>query len=260
MEEAIALEVERQIDVIEDGGTIIQQTRLYNADTKTARSMRSKEDANDYRYFPCPDLLPIIFDDDYIAQINDKLPELPEARCKRFMSEYALSDYDAKQLADNTHIANYFEECTAKCGDAKLSANWVMGELAASLNTHELSIQNSPVSAEQLAGVISRIKDKTISNKIAKQVFDALWNKDGADADTIIEDKGLKQVSDTGALGAMIDDVIAANQKQVENYRNADADKRPKMLGFFVGQIMKASKGQANPQLVNQLLQEKLNG
>ncbi len=260
MEEAIALEVERQIDVIEDGGEIIQQTRLYDADTKSARAMRSKEDANDYRYFPCPDLLPVIFDDDYIAQINDNLPELPEARCARFISKYALSDYDAKQLAENAAIANYFEACTEQCDDAKLSANWVMGELAASLNAHELSIQNCPVSASQLAGVISRIKDKTISNKIAKQVFDALWNKEGDDADSIIESKGLKQVSDTGALGAMIDDVIAANQKQVENYRNADADKRPKMLGFFVGQIMKASKGQANPQLVNQLLQEKLNG
>jgi aspartyl-tRNA(Asn)/glutamyl-tRNA(Gln) amidotransferase subunit B len=259
MEEAIALEVERQIDVIEDGGKILQQTRLYDADTKSARSMRSKEDANDYRYFPCPDLLPVILDDDFIQEIRDNLPELPEARRARFVSSYSLSSYDSTQLAENPAIANFFEECNKLCDDAKLSANWVMGEVSANLNADNISIQNSPVSAEQLAGVISRIKDGTISNKIAKQVFDALWIKEGIDADSIIDAKGLKQVSDTGALGTMIDEVIANNQKQVANFQKADADKRPKMLGFFVGQIMKLSKGQANPQLVNQLLTEKLN-
>jgi aspartyl-tRNA(Asn)/glutamyl-tRNA(Gln) amidotransferase subunit B len=259
MEEAIALEVERQIDVIEDGGKILQQTRLYDADTKSARSMRSKEDANDYRYFPCPDLLPVILDDDFIQEIRDNLPELPEARRARFVSSYNLSSYDSTQLAENPAIANFFEECNKLCDDAKLSANWVMGEVSANLNADNISIQNSPVSAEQLAGVISRIKDGTISNKIAKQVFDALWIKEGIDADSIIDAKGLKQVSDTGALGTMIDEVIANNQKQVANFQKADACKRPKMLGFFVGQIMKLSKGQANPQLVNQLLTEKLN-
>jgi aspartyl-tRNA(Asn)/glutamyl-tRNA(Gln) amidotransferase subunit B len=259
MEEAIALEVERQIDVIEDGGKILQQTRLYDADTKSARSMRSKEDANDYRYFPCPDLLPVILDDDFIQEIRDNLPELPEARRARFVSSYNLSSYDSSQLAENPAIANFFEECNKLCDDAKLSANWVMGEVSANLNADNISIQNSPVSAEQLAGVISRIKDGTISNKIAKQVFDALWIKEGIDADSIIDAKGLKQVSDTGALGTMIDEVIANNQKQVANFQKADACKRPKMLGFFVGQIMKLSKGQANPQLVNQLLTEKLN-
>ncbi len=259
MEEAIALEVERQIDVLEDGGEIVQQTRLYNSDTKSARSMRSKEDANDYRYFPCPDLLPVILDDDYIEEIRGSLPELPEARRQRFIESYKLSEYDAKLLADDAATAQFFEQALKLCGDAKLSANWMMGDVAASLNTDEISIHNSPITPEQLAGVIERIKDGTISNKIAKQVFDALWNKEGNNADEIIESKGLKQVSDTGALGAIIDEVISNNQAQVENYRKADADKRPKMLGFFVGQVMKASKGQANPQMVNQLLNEKLN-
>lgn len=258
MEEAIALEVERQIDVIEDGGKILQQTRLYDADTKSARSMRSKEDANDYRYFPCPDLLPVILDDDFIEQCRNNLPELPEARRTRFVSSYSLSSYDAKQLAENTAIANFFEECAKFCDEAKLSANWVMGEVSANLNTDDISIRRSPISAKQLAGLITRIKDGSISNKIAKQVFEAMWNKEGDDADSIIDAKGLKQVSDTAALGTMIDEVIANNQKQVANYQKADADKRPKMLGFFVGQIMKLSKGQANPQLVNQLLNEKL--
>jgi aspartyl-tRNA(Asn)/glutamyl-tRNA(Gln) amidotransferase subunit B len=259
MEEAIALEVERQIDTIEDGGKIIQQTRLYNADTKTARSMRSKEDANDYRYFPCPDLLPVVLDDDFIEQIRKRLPELPEARKARFEANYGLSSYNAQHLGENTGIANFFEECTKLCDDAKLSTNWIMGEVSANLNTDDISIINSPVTAKQLAGLIVRIKDGTLSNKIAKQVFDGLWNQEGSDVDSIIDSKGLKQVSDTGALGKMVDEVIANNQKQVENYQKADTDKRPKMLGFFVGQIMKLSKGQANPKLVNQLLNEKLN-
>ncbi len=259
MEEAIALEVERQIDTIEDGGKILQQTRLYNADTKTARSMRSKEDANDYRYFPCPDLLPVVLDDDFIEQIRNSLPELPEARKSRFEASYGISSYDAQQLGENTDIANFFEECTKLCDDAKLSTNWIMGEVSANLNTDDISIINSPITAKQLAGLIVRIKDGTLSNKIAKQVFDGLWNQEGSDVDSIIDSKGLKQVSDTGALGKMIDEVIANNQKQVENYQKADTDKRPKMLGFFVGQIMKLSKGQANPKLVNQLLNEKLN-
>ncbi len=259
MEEAIALEVERQIDVLEEGGEIIQQTRLYNSDTKSARAMRSKEDANDYRYFPCPDLLPVILDDEYIEQVRKSLPELPEARRQRFITDYKLSEYDAKLLADDAATAQFFEKTQQLCNDAKLCANWMMGDVAASLNADEISINNSPITPEQLAGLIERIKDGTISNKIAKQVFDALWKKEGNSADDIIESKGLKQVSDTGALGAIIDEVINNNQAQVDNYRNAAPDKRPKMLGFFVGQVMKASKGQANPQMVNQLLNEKLN-
>ena len=258
MEETIALEVERQIEVLEEGGTITQETRLYNGDTKVARSMRSKEDANDYRYFPCPDLLPVILDDDYIEQVRSEMPELPQAKIARFIEQYSLSDYDAKVLGDDAATATYFEQTVSACSDAKLSANWVMGEVAARLNTEEKMIQECPVSPEQLAGVITRIKDSTISNKIAKQVFDAIWQGDGDTADAVIEAKGLKQVSDTGALGSMIDDIISNNAAQVDNYRKAAADKRPKMLGFFVGQVMKASKGQANPKMVNELLLEKL--
>jgi aspartyl-tRNA(Asn)/glutamyl-tRNA(Gln) amidotransferase subunit B len=259
MEDAIALEVERQIELIEDGGKVVQQTRLYDSETKTARAMRTKEDANDYRYFPCPDLLPVILDDEYIDEIRASMPELPNARRQRFIDQYQLSDYDAKALADDAATANYFETATKHCGDAKLTANWVMGELAARLNTEEIAIAKSPVTPEQLAGLIDRIKDNSISNKIAKQVFDLLWKQEGKTADEIIEANGLKQVSDTGALEAMVDAVIGNSAQQVENYRKADADKRPKMLGYFVGQIMKASKGQANPQMVNQLLVEKLN-
>jgi aspartyl-tRNA(Asn)/glutamyl-tRNA(Gln) amidotransferase subunit B len=187
------------------------------------------------------------------------MPELPNARRQRFINEYQLSDYDAKILADDAGTAHFFEDCTKICKDPKLTANWVMGELAARLNAEDLSIAKSPVSPEQIAGVIERIKDNSISNKIAKQVFDALWKQEGKTADEIIEAKGLKQVSDTGALEAMIDEVINNSTQQVDNYRKADPDKRPKMLGYFVGQIMKASKGQANPQMVNQLLNEKLN-
>ncbi|MBX2809178.1 MAG: Asp-tRNA(Asn)/Glu-tRNA(Gln) amidotransferase subunit GatB [Cellvibrionaceae bacterium] len=259
MEEAIEREVDRQIEILESGGSITQETRLYNGDTKTARAMRSKEDANDYRYFPCPDLLPVIIDDDYIASIRQQLPELPAARRLRFQRDYQLSEYDANVLGDDAATATFFEQTVHLCQDAKLAANWVMGEMAAALNTQGCLIQDSPVTATQLAGVIQRIKDGTISSKIAKQVFTTLWSKQGSTADEVIDAQGLTQVSDAGALGAMIDALIAKSAPQVENYRKAAADKRPKMLGYFVGQIMKASKGQANPQLLNQLLAEKLN-
>jgi len=256
MEDAIALEVERQIEVIEDGGKIIQETRLYNGDTKKARAMRSKEEANDYRYFPCPDLLPIVFNDDYIEQIRETLPELPDARRDRFLSQYGLSHYDANILSGDANVARYFE--TAAGGDAKLAANWIMGELSARLNAEDIAIQDCPVSAEQLAGMIARLVDGTISSKMAKEVFDAMWNGEGS-ADDIIEARGLKQVSDSGAIEALVDEVIANSPQQVDNYRSADEAKRPKMLGYFVGQIMKASKGQANPQQVNEVLLRKLN-
>ncbi|MBB6521396.1 Asp-tRNA(Asn)/Glu-tRNA(Gln) amidotransferase subunit GatB [Pseudoteredinibacter isoporae] len=259
MEEAILLEVERQIDVLENGGDIVQETRLYNGDTKVARSMRSKEEANDYRYFPCPDLLPVELDDDYIDSIRADMPELPEARRERFKEDYQLSDYDADILSGDMAMANYFEAATKACNDAKLVANWVMGDLSSKLNNDELSIGQSKVNAEQLAGIISRIKDDSISSKIAKDVFEAIWNGEGDSADAVIEAKGLKQVSDTGALEQMADEVIANSQKQVDNYRNADPDKRPKMMGYFVGQIMKASKGQANPKAINEILLKKLN-
>lgn len=259
MEEAIALEVERQIDVLEDGGKITQETRLYNGDTKKARSMRSKEDSNDYRYFPCPDLLPVILDDEYIDTVRKQMPELPNARQARFIEQYGLSSYDAGQLSADKLIATFFERTAQQSQDAKLSANWVLGDLAAYLNKSEQTISNSPITPELLSSLVIRIKDGTLSSKIAKQVFEAMCNGEG-NADSIIETKGLKQVSDTGALEKMIDEVIAKNPQQVENYRNADDSKRPKMLGFFVGQIMKASQGQANPQALNELLLKKLNG
>ncbi len=258
MEDCIALEVERQIDLIEDGGKVIQETRLYNGDTKQARSMRSKEEANDYRYFPCPDLLPVVLDDDYIESIRQTLPELPDARHDRFMEQHGLSSYDANILSGDANMAQFFETAAKASGDTKLTANWIMGELSARLNAEDLSIKHSPVSAEQLAGMIIRLVDGTISSKMAKQVFEAMWNGDG-DADDIIEAKGLKQVSDSGAIETLVDEVIANSDKQVDNYRYADESKRPKMLGYFVGQIMKASKGQANPQQVNEILLKKLN-
>ena len=258
MEEAIAKEVERQIDLIEDGGTVIQETRLYNGETKVARSMRSKEEANDYRYFPCPDLLPVIVSDETIEELRRNLPELPDARRRRFVEQYELSDYDAGVLSADAAMAAYFETATAKSGNAKLTANWTMGELSARLNNEDLSVANSPVNAEQLGELIIRIADNSISGKMAKQVFDGIWAGEG-DADHIIEQRGLKQVSDSGALEQLVADVLAANQAMVDDYINSDESKRKKKLGGFMGQIMKASKGQANPQQVNQILANKLN-
>jgi aspartyl-tRNA(Asn)/glutamyl-tRNA(Gln) amidotransferase subunit B len=257
MEDAIALEVERQIEVLEEGGKITQETRLYNGDTGKARSMRSKEEANDYRYFPCPDLLPIEVDDAFIESIRATLPELPDQRQKRLIQEYNLSNYDASILAPDASIAHFFENTVTQCNDAKLAANWIMGELLAQLNKTNCTINQSPVSAKALGLLITRIKDGTISGKIAKQVFEAMYNGEG-DADTIIDKKGLKQVSDESAIIKIVDDVITANPEQVAQYLAADENKRKKMTGFFVGQIMKASKGQANPELVNKLLMQKL--
>ena len=258
MEEAIKREVARQIDVIEDGGTIAQETRLYNGETKVARSMRSKEEANDYRYFPCPDLLPVIVSDEQVEELRRKLPELPDARQARFVEQYELSEYDAGILSSDAAMANYFEVVSTACKNAKLAANWTMGELSACLNNEDLSIANSPVSAEQLAGLIIRIADNSISGKMAKQVFEGIWAGEGS-ADEIIEARGLKQVSDSSALEQMVADVLTANQAMVDDYINTDEAKRKKKLGGFMGQIMKASKGQANPQQVNQILAQKLN-
>ena len=258
MEEAIKREVARQIDVIEDGGTIAQETRLYNGETKVARSMRSKEEANDYRYFPCPDLLPVVVSDEQVEELRRKLPELPDARQARFVEQYELSEYDAGILSSDAAMANYFETVSSACKNPKLAANWTMGELSARLNSQDLSIGNSPVSAEQLAGLIVRIADNSISGKMAKEVFEAIWAGEGS-ADKIIEARGLKQVSDSGALEQMVADVLAANQAMVDDYINTDEAKRKKKLGGFMGQIMKASKGQANPQQVNQILAQKLN-
>ncbi|MFL0810157.1 MAG: Asp-tRNA(Asn)/Glu-tRNA(Gln) amidotransferase subunit GatB [Agarilytica sp.] len=257
MERCIEQEVERQIEVIEDGGKIIQQTRLYDGDTHTAKAMRSKEEANDYRYFPCPDLLPVILDDNYIEDIRKSLPELPEARKQRFQDQYGLSAYDAGILSGEAAMAKFFEGTVSVCEDAKLSANWMMGELAARLNAEELSISDAKISAPQLGTIITRIKEGTLSSKTGKTCFEHIWN--GAeDVDQVIEQAGLKPTG-AGELEAMIDEVIANNDKQVENYRSAEPDKRKKMIGFFVGQVMKASKGKANPADLNKILQQKLN-
>ncbi len=258
MEEAILQEVDRQIDILEDGGRIIQETRLYNGETRTARSMRTKEEANDYRYFPCPDLLPVVIDEAVIEGLRRTLPELPDARHQRFMSAYGLSDYDAGVLGDSAAMARYFETAARACGNPKQAANWIMGELSARLNSADLGIDACPVSAEHLGAMVTRIEDGTISTKMAKEVLEALWHGEG-DPDTIIDKRGLKQVSDSAAIEAMVDEVIATSPHQVDNYRNADEKKRPKMLGYFVGQVMKASKGQANPKQVNDILLTKLN-
>jgi len=258
VEQAINVEIERQRDILEDGGIIHQETRLFDANKMETRSMRSKEVANDYRYFPCPDLLPIVIDDEYIAAITKTLPELPDAKKQRFMDEQGLSEYDARVLTATRELANYFEEAAQKCSDFKLAANWVMGELSAALNKNEVSIQDSPISSINLGAMIARIKDNTISGKGAKSVFAALWDKKGDDVDALITDLGLKQVSDSGAIESIVDEVLANNAAQVENYITAEPDKRGKMVGFFVGQVMKASKGSANPGMVNKVLKQKL--
>jgi len=245
VERAIAFEVERQIELIEDGGKVVQE-------------MRTKEEANDYRYFPCPDLLPVVLDQAYLDHLRSQLPELPADKRARFQNELGLSAYDANVLSASREMAEFFEEVHRVCGDAKQAANWVQGELSGALNRENLSIQNSPVSAQQLGELIRRVLDDTINGKAAKQVFQALWNGQGESADAVIEAKGLKQVTDTGAIEAMIDQVIAESPVQVAQYRDSEPEKRGKMIGYFVGQVMKASRGTANPQQVNGLLKEKL--
>jgi len=258
IERAIHFEVERQIELIEDGGKVVQETRLYDPDADETRSMRTKEEANDYRYFPCPDLLPVEVDEAYIEHLRQTLPELPAEKRARFESELGLSAYDASVLSASREMADFFEEVKDVCGDAKQAANWVQGELAGRLNKENLDITVSPVSAAQLGGLIKRIVDETINGKAAKQVFAALWDGEGKSADEIIESRGLKQVTDTGAIEAVVDQVIADNPAQVTQYQEAEPDKRGKMIGFFVGQVMKASRGTANPQQVNKVLKDKL--
>ena len=257
VEKAIRHEVERQADILEDGGKIVQETRLYDADLDETRPMRSKEVANDYRYFPEPDLLPVVIDEAYIEEIRASLPELPVQKRHRFIEQYGLSAYDANVMADSRELADYFEAVAGSCGDAKIAANWVQVELLGQLNKGELALADCPVSAPDLGDLIARILDNSISGKIAKQVFEAMWQGEGS-ADEIIAARGLKQVSDSGALETMVEEVIAANAGQVEQYLAADADRRKKLIGFFVGQVMKLSKGQANPQMVNELLAKKL--
>ncbi|OOZ39935.1 aspartyl/glutamyl-tRNA amidotransferase subunit B [Solemya pervernicosa gill symbiont] len=258
IERAIEHEVERQIDIIEDGGKVVQETRLYDPDKGETRSMRSKEEANDYRYFPDPDLLPVTIDDDYLEVVRATLPELPDEKRDRFIEQYGLSGYDAGVLTASREMGDFYEQVVAGAGgEAKLCANWVMGELSGALNKDSKELSESPVTAELLAGMIKRISDNTISGKIAKDVFEAMWNGEG-DADAVIDAKGLKQITDSGAIEAIIDEVLANNAEQVENYRQAEDKKKGKMIGFFVGQIMKASQGKANPGQVNQLLKSKL--
>lgn len=258
VEQAIDYEVDRQIDILESGGEVIQETRLYDPDKNETRSMRSKEEANDYRYFPDPDLLPVVIDDDYIFEIRQQMPELPVAKKQRFATQYALSDYDAAVLTAQKDLADYFET-VVKHTDAKpkLCANWIMGAFSAALNNLNVDVTDSPVSAADLALLITRIDDGTISGKIAKSVFESMWNGDG-NADQIIADKGLKQISDSGELEALVDKVIHDNPEQVSQYIN-NPDKQGKLIGYFVGQLMKATQGKANPQQVNELLKSRLN-
>ncbi len=254
VERAIEFEIERQIDLIESGGKVAQETRLYDPDKGETRSMRGKEEANDYRYFPDPDLLPLVIDEEFIAATGAGLPELPDAKKQRFISQYGLSAYDASVLTASRELGAYYEETVAALGgEPKLCANWVMGDLAGFLNKDGKDIAQSPVSAAQLAGLLRRIQDRTISGKIAKEVFEALWAGEG-DTDAIIEKRGLKQITDTSAIEKVIDDVIAANPDQLAQYRAG----KDKLFGFFVGQVMKLSKGKANPQQVNDLLAQKL--
>lgn len=254
IERAIHHEVERQIERIEEGGKVVQETRLYDPDRDETRSMRSKEEANDYRYFPDPDLLPVALDLAFIESVRATLPELPREKMQRFQSQYHLSEADALVLTANRETADYFEAVLEVLPDApKLAANWVVGALAGALNKENREITASPVSATDLGGLLARIQDHTISGKIAKQVFDAMWSGEG-DADAIIDQRGLKQITDSGAIEAMIDEVIDNNPAQLAQYRAG----KEKLLGFFVGQVMKASKGKANPAELNKILKRKL--
>ena len=260
LQQAIDYEVQWQIDTLEDGGRVHQATVLFDPDTGETRMMRSKEDAHDYRYFPDPDLLPLMIAPEWKARVQAAMPELPGAMKARFMDAWGLSAYDATTLTASKEVADFYQATVSAAGAAqatqlpKLCANWVMGDLAARLNKAELDVAASPVSPAQLAGLVARIADNTISNAIGKKVFEALWNGEGATADEVIERQGLKQVTDTGAIEAMIDEVLAANQKSVEEFRAG----KEKAFNALVGQVMKASKGKASPAQVNELLRKKL--
>ncbi len=260
MEQAIAHEVERQMDILEDGGEIVQETRLYNGDRDESRSMRTKEEANDYRYFPCPDLLPVEIDDSFIEDCRSRLPELPDARKARLKEQLGLNDYDAGLLSGDAKLAAFFEETTARGKDAKLAAYWILGEFSARLNAEDKSIADSPISGSQLGDLIVRIVDDSVSSAGAKKVFEALWTGENDNVDAIIDAKGLKQVSDTGALEKLVDEVLAGMPDQIQQYQEADDKKRKKLMGGFMGPLMKASKGQGNPKLFTEILKKKLEG
>ena len=260
VERAIQYEVARQIELIESGGAVVQETRLYDSDKNETRSMRSKEEANDYRYFPDPDLLPVEIDEKFIDAVRATLPELPDEKAARFARDFGLSAYDAGVLCASRELGTYFEAVVASHGGpgmahAKLAANWVMGELSSALNRDNVDITASRVSPETLSGLLARIVDATISGKIAKDVFETMWSE-GKSADAIIEAQGLRQITDTGAIEGVIDAVIAANPKQLADYRGG----KEKLFGFFVGQVMKATGGKANPAQLNELLKAKLAG
>jgi aspartyl-tRNA(Asn)/glutamyl-tRNA(Gln) amidotransferase subunit B len=257
VEKAIHYEVSRQIDLLESGGTVLQETRLYDSDKDETRSMRSKEEANDYRYFPDPDLLPVLIDEAFIDAVRATLPELPDDKAARFARDFSLSAYDAGVLSASRELGAYFEAVVTELGatHAKLAANWVMGELSSALNRDSVDIAVSRVTPPQLRGLLLRIVDQTISGKIAKDVFEAMWSE-GKSADAIIEAKGLRQITDSGAIEGVIDAVIAANPKQLADYRSG----KDKLFGFFVGQVMKATEGKANPAQLNELLKRKLGG
>ncbi len=258
IEAAINYEIERQIDLVESGELVIQETRLYDSNKNETRSMRSKEEANDYRYFPDPDLLPVLITDKMKTTIKQSIPELPDAKRDRYQNELGLSEYDSNNLTSNPDVANYFEEMLGITnGDAKICANWIMGDLSASLKKKNINIKNCPVSAKMLGDMINLVKDKTISGKIAKIVFEAMWNGEG-DAITIIESKDLRQVTDSDKIGKLINEIITENTSQVKQYKESTPEKKQKLIGFFVGKIMKKSKGKANPKQVNELLKEKL--
>jgi aspartyl-tRNA(Asn)/glutamyl-tRNA(Gln) amidotransferase subunit B len=253
MQQAIDYEVRWQIEQIEDGHAIQQATVLFDPDTGETRAMRTKEDAADYRYFPDPDLPPLVIGRDWVARVKGEMAELPRVMAERFVKDYALPEYDATQLTQSKAVAAYFEAVAKACGQPKLASNWIMGEVSRRLNASEMAIEHAPVSAAQLAALIGRINDNTISNNAARQVFDAMWSE-GGEVDALIEAKGLKQINDTGALEAIIDEVLAANPKNVEEFKAGNA----KALNGLVGPIMKASKGKANPAQVNDLLMKKL--
>jgi aspartyl-tRNA(Asn)/glutamyl-tRNA(Gln) amidotransferase subunit B len=256
MQQAIEFEARRQIELIEDGGTVVQETRLYDPDRDETRSMRSKEDAMDYRYFPDPDLLPLEIAPEWIERVRGELPELPGAMRERFVREYGLSDYDAQTLTSSKELAGYFERVAGAVADRKVAANWVMGEFSAALNESALVATAAPVAPAQLAGLIQRVLDGTINNKTAKDVFAALWAGAGASADEVIEARGLKQISEVGAIEKIVDEVLAANAKSVEEFRAG----KEKAFNALVGQAMKATKGKANPAQVNEILRRRLGG